>query len=58
MGRFEIKLQYADRFSRGKWNSQECIIYAQSVYDAEQRCKKLYGLGEDCDYRIISIKEI
>ena len=46
-----IKFEYRDAWSNGKWNKQECIV--RSV----QECIKLYGLGVDCEYRIVSIKE-
>ena len=58
MGKFLVKFQYCDQYSHGKWNEQECVVSAYSSYDAERKCKELYGLGIDCDYRIISAKEI
>lgn len=47
-----IKFEYRDDYSNGKWNQQECVC--DSVAD----CKKLYGLGVDCEYRIISVEKI
>ena len=47
-----IEFEYRDAWSNGKWNKQECIV--RSV----QECIKLYGLGVDCEYRIVSIKEV
>ena len=45
-----IVFEYIDRYSHGKWNRQECDV--SSVKEA----KKIYGLGVDCDYRIISVE--
>lgn len=47
-----IKFEYRDAWSNGKWNKQECTV--QSV----QKCIELYGLGKDCEYRIISVEEV
>lgn len=47
-----ITFEYMDAYTHGKWKKQEC--YVNSV----KECKELYGLGIDCDYRIISIEEI
>ena len=47
-----ITFEYMDNFSGGEWNRQEC--YMSSV----KECKEMYGLGVDCDYRIISIEEV
>ena len=47
-----IKFEYRDDYSRGKWRTQECVV--SSVSD----CKKIYGLGVDCEYRIISIEDL
>ena len=47
-----IVFEYRDEYTDGNWNRQEC--YVSSV----KECKELYGLGVDCEYRIISVKEI
>lgn len=48
-----IKFEYMDAYSNGKWNKQEC--YVSSIAE----CKKIYGLDAgDCEYRIISVKEV
>lgn len=47
-----IVFEYMDRYTNGKWNRQEC--YVSSVNE----CRKLYGLGVDCDYKIISIEMV
>ena len=38
--------------SNGEWREQECIV--SSIAE----CKGIYGLGIDCDYRIISVEEL
>ena len=47
-----IKFEYRDAWTDGKWNKQECI-----VSDVNE-CIKIYGLGKDCEYRIISVEEV
>ena len=47
-----IKFEYRDDYSYPEWKEQECIV--RSV----QECKELYGLGVDCEYRIISIEKV
>lgn len=48
----KIKFEYKDRFTNGNWNEQECIVSSM------KECKELYGLGIDCDYRILDVKEL
>ena len=48
----KIKFEYCDEMSRGEWREQECIV--SSIAE----CKRIYGLGIDCDYRIISVEEL
>lgn len=52
MKMLHIVFEYKDKYTNGKWNRQEC--YVSSL----QKCIELYGLGVDCDYRIISITEM
>ena len=47
-----IVFEYQDQYTNGKWNQQECTV------SSVQECKRIYGLGIDCEYRIISIKEV
>ena len=47
-----IVFEYMDAYSNGKWNRQECTV------SSVDQCKKIYGLGIDCDYRIISVEEV
>lgn len=45
----EIEFKYRDKLSHGEWRKQECII------SSVEECKRIYGLGIDCDYEIISV---
>lgn len=45
-----VVFEYKDDLSNGKWNRQEC--YVSSLAE----CKKIYGLGIDCEYRIVSVE--
>lgn len=47
-----IKFEYKDELSHGKWNKQECTV------SSLEECIKIYGLGIDCEYRILSVEEI
>lgn len=48
----KVKFEYRDEMSKGEWREQECIV------SSVQECKRIYGLGIDCEYRIIEVKEI
>ena len=48
----KIKFEYQDKYTNGRWNEQECMV------NSLQECRELYGLGKDCDYRIVSVTEI
>ena len=48
----KIKFEYRDEMSRGEWREQECIV------SSVEECKIIYGLGIDCDYRIISVEKL
>lgn len=47
-----IKFEYRDEMGHWEWREQECIVCSVD------ECKRIYGLGIDCDYRIISIEEV
>lgn len=47
-----IVFEYADRMSNWEWRKQEC--YVSSV----EECKRIYGLGIDCEYRIVSVRKV
>ena len=48
----KIKFRYRDAFSNWRWRTQQCIL------PSVEECIRIYGLGVDCDYEIISVKEI
>ena len=50
--RLYIKFRYRDAASHWQWREQECVC------DSVKECKDWYGLGIDCDYEIIEIKEV
>lgn len=47
----EVKFRYRDQMSNREWREQSCVV------SSLQECLKIYGLGVDCDYEIISVKE-
>ena len=47
-----IKFKYRDQMSNWEWRQQECIC------TSVEECKKFYGLGVDCDYKILSVEEL
>lgn len=49
---YEIKFKYKDAWTGDKWSEQTCVMNSVS------ECKRLYGLGVDCDYEIISVKKV
>ncbi len=50
--RFKITFEYRDEMSNWQWRRQTCVM--SSVAE----CKKVYGLGVDCEYRIIEVEQI
>ena len=48
----QVDFEYADAMSNWEWRQQSCIV------SSVEECKKLYGLGIDCDYRIVKITEV
>jgi hypothetical protein len=48
----KVVFEYKDDYSRGQWNRQECVV------SSVEECKRIYGLGIDCEYRIISVEEV
>jgi hypothetical protein len=47
-----IKFEYRDEYTNGQWRTQECVM------SSVEECKRLYGLGVDCEYRIVSVEEV
>lgn len=48
----KIKFRYRDEKSDWQWRNQSCTV------DSVEECKKIYGLGVDCEYEIISVEEL
>ena len=47
-----IKFRYADQLSNWEWRYQECTV------ESLEECKRIYGLGVDCNYEILEISEV
>ena len=47
-----ITFRYADAMSNWQWRTQTCTV--SSVAE----CIKIYGLGDDCDYEILSVEDV
>ena len=48
----KITFEYADNLSGWEWKKQSCIVSSVNEFI------KIYGLGVDCKYRIIEVKEV
>lgn len=47
-----IEFEYADSLSNWEWRKQECTV------SSVEECKRIYGLGIDCEYRILKVEEV
>jgi hypothetical protein len=47
-----IEFEYKDKYTNGTWNKQSCTVISV------EECKRIYGLGIDCEYRIIKVEEV
>lgn len=47
-----IKFRYKDELSNWEWREQECIM------SSVKECEEIYGLGIDCEYQILEVKEV
>ena len=47
-----VKFKYKDAMSNWEWKRQECVV------SSVEECKKIYGLGIDCDCRILSVEKL
>lgn len=47
-----IVFEYRDAFTNGEWREQECVVSSM------EECKRIYGLGDGCEYRIILIESV
>lgn len=48
----KIEFEYRDKYCYPHWNKQSCQV------SSVEECKRIYGLGVDCEYRIISVEEV
>lgn len=48
----EITFEYADKMSGGEWRTQTCVMHSV------EECKRVYGLGIDCEYRVIKVVKV
>lgn len=49
---YEIVFEYCDAMSGWRWRRQRCTM------SSVDECIRIYGLGTDCDYRIISVTKV
>lgn len=47
-----ITFRYADAYSNWEWRTQSCTV------ESVEECIRIYGLGTDCEYEIISVEEV
>lgn len=47
-----IRFEFRDGMTGDEWRERECIC--QSV----EQCIEFYGLGTDCEYRIVSVEKV
>lgn len=48
----KIDFEFKDQFTNGEWHKQSCIMESVS------KCIDFYGLGVDCEYRIVKVEEV
>lgn len=48
----KVTFEYRDSYSFPNWNKQSCVV--ESVAE----CIRIYGLGTDCEYNILSVEEV
>ena len=47
----KITFRYADAMSNWQWRTKQCVV------ESVEECIKIYGLGIDCDYKILSVED-
>lgn len=47
----DITFKYKDTYTKGEWRTQHCRV------SSVEECIKIYGLGIDCDYEIVEVKD-
>lgn len=58
MKNYMVSFKYADSLSGWEWRYQKGIFCGSTPEVALLKCKQVYGLGVDCEYEIIEVKEI
>lgn len=48
----KITFKYADELSNWQWRTQSCIV------ESVEECIRIYGLGVDCKYEILEVKDV
>ena len=48
----QVIFEFKDEYTLGQWRKQSCIV------ESIDECIEMYGLGRDCEYRIIDIQEV
>ena len=48
----KINFKYRDEISNWEWREQVCVV------SSVEECIKIYGLGIDCDYKILKVEDI
>ena len=48
----KITFEYADAMSGWNWRQQTCVV------SSVEKCMEIYGLGVDCDYKILKVEEV
>ena len=47
-----IKFKFADAMSNWEWRERQCVV------SSVEECIRIYGLGSDCDYEILSVEDV
>lgn len=48
----KITFKYADALSNWQWRTQTCTV------SSVEECIKIYGLGVDCEYEILTVEDV
>lgn len=48
----KVTFKYCDAMSNWEWKTQTCVV------SSVEECIRLYGLGIDCEYKIVKIEEV
>ena len=48
----KITFKYADALSNWQWRTQTCTV------SSVEECIKIYGLGIDCKYEILTVEDV